>query len=372
MIDSILTEWLFRLESGYPKTQKDYDILRDVIREMTDLSEDDATSIIKQARGISEQEDEQSQQDDLELNFTSNSELENLVYYIGDTYKVVGQEIQNLEILAQKILESPSKEKLLKIIYSDNPYYPLTRTDIRITGTALELYRICSTIKVTNGHWSELFFAIMFKGRVKGSVAGDEDNIKSDVVTDNPVADVSIKAYSKITYDCGMMSKESLIRLKQFISLGELLTGINVTTSSMSTIDLNNILDELESERLQDEIKKIIEMEDSEFSIIRNAAIRIKNIMRGQSPDRLETVIDGFCHDLDETLHKTFVEQIQWWALFNTNNETLFLRPYVEIYDAVKCRKTYPRISPAIPNFHQGKVWLKGSEIGVFGTKYKD
>lgn len=58
MIDSILTEWLFRLESGYPKTQKDYDILRDVIREMTDLSEDDATSIIKQARGLTESIDE--------------------------------------------------------------------------------------------------------------------------------------------------------------------------------------------------------------------------------------------------------------------------------------------------------------------------
>lgn len=58
MIDSILTEWLFRLESGYPKTQKDYDILRDVIREMTDLSEDDATSIIKQAQGLTESTDE--------------------------------------------------------------------------------------------------------------------------------------------------------------------------------------------------------------------------------------------------------------------------------------------------------------------------
>jgi hypothetical protein len=355
-VKSILTEWTYRLPKGYPVEVKDYDVLREILDEMTDLPISKKEQIVR----------------DIEVNSTSNSELENLVYYIEDTYKVGGQEIQNLEILSQKVLESPNKEKLLKIIYSDNPYYPLTRTDIRITGTALELYRICSTIKVTNGHWSELFFAIMFKGRVKGSVAGDEDNIKSDVVTDNPVADVSIKAYGKITYDCGMMPKEALIRLKQFISLGELLTGIDVTTSSMSTIDLNKILDELESERLQDEIKKIIEMEDSEFSIIRNAAIRIKNIMQGQSPDRLETVIDGFCQDLDETLHKTFVEQIQWWALFNTNNETLFLRPSAEIYDAVKCRKTYPRISPAIPNFHQGKVWLKGSEIGVFGTKYKD
>ena len=372
MIDSILTEWRYRLESGYPKNEQDYEVLRDVILEMTDLSETAADQIVTQAQGLSEKEDEQLSQDDSELNLAPQSELEELVYYINDTYKVTDQGIQNLETLARKVLESPNKEKLLKIIYSDNPYYSLTRTDIRITGTALELYQICSTIKVKNGHWSELFFAIMFKGRVKGSVAGDEGNIKSDVVTDNPVADVSVKAYGKITYDCGMIPKESLIRLKQFISLGELLTGIDVKTSSMSTIDLNKILDELESERLQDELKKIIEMEDSEFSIIRNAAIRIKNIMRGQSPDRLETVIDRFCQDLDEILHKTFVEQIQWWALFNTNNETLFLRPSAEIYDAVKCRKTYPRISPAIPNFHQGKVWLKGSEIGVFGTKYKD
>jgi hypothetical protein len=57
MIDSILTEWRFRLESGYPKTKADYAVLRDVILEMTDLTESDADQIVRQAQGITEADD---------------------------------------------------------------------------------------------------------------------------------------------------------------------------------------------------------------------------------------------------------------------------------------------------------------------------
>ena len=57
MIDSILTEWRYRLESGYPKNEQDYEVLRDVILEMTDLSETAADQIVTQAQGITEQAD---------------------------------------------------------------------------------------------------------------------------------------------------------------------------------------------------------------------------------------------------------------------------------------------------------------------------
>jgi len=55
-INSILTEWTYRLESGYPKHDADYDVLHEVIMEMTDLSESDADRIVTQARGLTEDE----------------------------------------------------------------------------------------------------------------------------------------------------------------------------------------------------------------------------------------------------------------------------------------------------------------------------
>ena len=364
-IDSIITEWTYRLEKGYPDSPEDYQELRSVLQEMTDLSETDQDAIVRRAQGLTEDEE-----DDIVI--TTAPENQKLITYIETNYKFTEQTIDNLDFFSLKVLESRSKEQLLEIIYSNTPYYDLSRSDIRITGIALELYNICSVVKVTNGHWSELFFALMFKGRVKGSTAGDNNNIKSDVELNNPKVDISVKSYMETTYDCGSLPTGAYTKLKQFIALSELITGINVESISLSTIEINKIFKELESERLQDEIKEILKQEDSSFAILRNASKRIQSILGNTSPDYLENIIDSFCNDLDNILHITFVDKIDWWALINRNNNTIFLRPSTEIYEAVRCRKEYPRISSAIPNFHQGKVWLKGSAVGVTKKKYKD
>lgn len=364
-IDSIITEWTYRLEKGYPDSPEDYQELRNVLQEMTDLSDPEQNAIVHRAMGLTEDEE-----DDIVI--TTFSEKQELITYIESNYKFKEQSIDNLDFFSFKVLESEFKQQLLEIIYSNTPYYNLERGDIRITGNALELYNICSVVKVPNGHWSELFFALMFKGRVKGSVSGDDNNIKSDVQLNNPKADISVKSYIETTYDCGTLPPGAYTKLKQFIALSELITGINVQTASLSTIEINKILKELESERLQDEIKEILKQADSSFAILRNASKRIQSILGNTSPDYLENVIDSFCDDLDNTLHIAFVDKIDWWALFNRSNNTIFLRPSSEIYEAVRCRKEYPRISNAIPNFHQGKVWLKGTAVGVTKKQYKD
>ena len=49
MIDSILTEWRFRLPHGYPKSADDFTILKDVILEMTNIDLTDAERIVQKA-----------------------------------------------------------------------------------------------------------------------------------------------------------------------------------------------------------------------------------------------------------------------------------------------------------------------------------
>ena len=51
-INSILTEWTYRLESGYPKNEQDYEVLRDVLLEMTDLSDMGINQIVQAAKGL--------------------------------------------------------------------------------------------------------------------------------------------------------------------------------------------------------------------------------------------------------------------------------------------------------------------------------
>jgi len=54
-IDSILTEWSYRLPKGYPTRSKDYELLYHVILEMTDLTPLEARHVVNKAQGINEQ-----------------------------------------------------------------------------------------------------------------------------------------------------------------------------------------------------------------------------------------------------------------------------------------------------------------------------
>jgi hypothetical protein len=50
-IDSIITEWTYRLPKGYPTSDSDYEILRNVLSEMTALSDQAQQLIIDRAKG---------------------------------------------------------------------------------------------------------------------------------------------------------------------------------------------------------------------------------------------------------------------------------------------------------------------------------
>ena len=54
-IDSIITEWTYRLPKGYPESESDYRVLYDVLQEMTTLDTEQRDRIVNQARGLNEQ-----------------------------------------------------------------------------------------------------------------------------------------------------------------------------------------------------------------------------------------------------------------------------------------------------------------------------
>ena len=51
-IDSIITEWTYRLPKGYPETEQDYSVLYDLLQEMTTFTTEERDRIVKQARGL--------------------------------------------------------------------------------------------------------------------------------------------------------------------------------------------------------------------------------------------------------------------------------------------------------------------------------
>jgi hypothetical protein len=80
-IDSILTEWSYRLPSGYPTRSKDYELLYHVILEMTGCSPLVARNIVNKAQGLNEQ----TEPGDL-LDFTRLGVSQDMIDQIQDRY----------------------------------------------------------------------------------------------------------------------------------------------------------------------------------------------------------------------------------------------------------------------------------------------
>ena len=59
MINKIINEWTYQLDSGYPTKESDYEVLRTVLQETNMLSEQEIDQTIYQAKGLYEQEPEQ-------------------------------------------------------------------------------------------------------------------------------------------------------------------------------------------------------------------------------------------------------------------------------------------------------------------------
>jgi hypothetical protein len=96
-IDSIITEWSYRLPKGYPTQPKDYKLLYDVILEMTDLTPLEAQHIVNRAQGIRENIITEQYRN-------YNNDLNHLKQYIKSKFSVEGQQIIGLNGMYDAIM----------------------------------------------------------------------------------------------------------------------------------------------------------------------------------------------------------------------------------------------------------------------------
>jgi len=376
-IDSILTEWSYRLPKGYPTQSKDYELLYHVILEMTDLTPLEARTIVNRAQGLNEDDPiEMSKKSQPISEFSNAEEFEQ---YIQKEYSVPEQTIGGLQVLYNQLQDDV---EVINIIQSKTPEVSIQPGPFRIQGKFARLYDAIETnIKIKNGHASELWFSIVFKGIVKGAVKnipsmGIENDLKSDVVTRDGTR-FSLKAYNDITFDFGMLPKDAIMYLRSFIALAELITGKKLETSSLGITDINkNILKTLNQETIQEEIKELLQL-DSPFTAIKNLQDQIRKIMYNMNIDTidyLESVTRRFCITIDEYIAKHVSENIDYWALIITSNKTLNLIPSSTIVNSLQHTEAdgHYYLSTNIANFHQNHLNIKTSQLGVSAAQYKD
>lgn len=352
-IDSILTEWCFRLPKGYPTRPKDYDVLRTVILEMSDIHPTRAEQIVRQAMGHIYEQDESN----TFLNF------EEFERFIINTYSVEGQQIIGLSAMFNAIeqLNDNDKNAVLDLIHKPSALTLQTGV-IPIRGAYEILYDIIrDTIKIPNGDWSELWFAIVYDGLVKGAVAG-ETGIEADIEVGDQT--VSLKNYDKITFDFGSLPPEGTQLLNDFLEMAKLLTGQDISKSKGAR-QINTILDFLDNESVEAQVRQLIKMsETTDIILIQNVGRRLSRFY--SLSDNLDKMIHAFCYIIDTTLREK-ITSVGWWGMIIKSNKTLFLEAADDVFSAVRCKND--RLSPAIANFHQNKLFVLGSQLSTKVTQ---
>lgn len=447
-INSILTEWRYRLPAGYPKTAKDFGVLRDVILEMTDIDLSEAESIVRRAMGLNEapaegdsisvmytnrvfrvqkgnevtlyvqqpfdmhdfnptkaaqgiipsKEIDINRFDELiqpnsgydiytfSLNANGEAELvkqtqtvgKNLIQkhqdddvflnadefeqYVLTRYAInENQQIIGLKPMYDVIMKSPESDSLIQLI-TGNSILELKTGVYPIRGIYNTLYDIIeNTIKIPNGDQSELWFAIAYRGKVSGAVSSD-GGIEADVTIGD--ASVSLKNYEKTTFDFGSLPAAGTQLLNEFLEMAKLLTGQDISKSK-GRDQINNVLNFLDNETVESQVRQLIQMsETTDIILIRNVGERLKKFY--SLSDNLDKMISAFCHIIDTTLEEK-VLSVGWWGMIIKSNKTLFLESATDVYQAVRCKND--RLSDAIANFHQNKLFVLGSQLSTKVTK---
>ena len=349
-IDSILTEWQFRLAAGYPKNMQDYDVLAEILVEKG-IDPDAADRLARQARGETPKPQPNSF-------FTNVSEFET---FISEKFSVEGQQIIGLPAMYDAVMRHENSIDIIRLMTTDEKLI-LRSGAFPIRGTYGDLYTIIrNTIKIPNGDESELWFAIAFKGLVSGAVA-EPYGIETDIQIGDET--VSLKNYENTTFDFGSLPSNGTQLLNEFLEIAKLLTGQDIS-KSRGRDQVNNVISFLDNEHTESQIRQLIKMsEETDIILIQNVGNRLKKLY--SLTDNLDTMIQSFCHIIDEMLREK-VTSVGWWGMIIKSNQTLFLESSADIYNAVRCRDG--RLSPAVSSFHQNKLFVLGSQLSTKVTK---
>ena len=330
------------------------------ILERIKLTKEDISGMIRDAKKEKVTEPEELVQDTIsEDPFSSPQEFEK---YIREKYILKGQGVSGLDALYNTILTDDDSDEIQKLF---DPKFAksLKGGEYPIAGIEGKLYdMIQDTIKITNGHESELWFAIIFNGKVVGA-----EGKTPDVRIGNQT--VSLKAYKTPTFDFGSLDAETSKHLNSFLTLAQLLTNIDVNKSK-GQIDINKVLDELETPEMMFQVEDIFQLaQTSDIPIIYKLAAKLDDLLNRDDPNKsLNNLVVKFCNDIDRLLEAK-IKQANWWGLIVTGNKILYLESADSVFEAVRC-KNY-RLSNAIAQFKGDHIFIKGTQLGSAITTRK-
>lgn len=272
-------------------------------------------------------------------------QFENL---ISKLYVTPGQKIRNIGEMHQRLMSFPIhlKWNILDLILPTTQRKLETKIT-HISNAEKELLDlILRTIYIENGHPSELWFAIIFNGKVCGGVSKD-GSVESDVNVNGK--GVSLKNYKKLSgIDLGSMSGEFVSFLNKFLALNSIL--LNKTPNK--TLDRTSINEMLESFDTSDWNDSVGVLNTIENPITKNILSHIRNIEKDNS------IRSGFCNALDTAIYEK-INSVNFWCFLVLDK--LIVLDSAVIFNKLKTEDM--SIRKSIKCFHQFKLFISGAKV---------
>ena len=268
------------------------------------------------------------------------------------TYLEVGQSITGYDNLYSKLIE----KQVLFDLFMNGGGKELKDCTYDLCADSKELLElIIQTIRVTNGEPSELWFAIMYGGLLKGGVVGDT-GIVSDIDVDGH--GVSLKNYGKTStsIDFGTLSPTASKIFYRILRLFMVISNKDVNATCTRT-DLNRLLCWFDDQDNITDLEKFIEVcKDSDINILCNMLSEIERILDGESIDQLTRKFVEVVNDMiADKLNK-----VSWWAII-LNKSQIHIHSSKTLIS--KFNSGGNRLSEMISNFKGGHLFVKRSSI---------
>jgi hypothetical protein len=298
------------------------------------------------------------------INEAINSDSITFENFVLNKYAVEGQTINGLQNLYNAISNNPQKEALFNIIES-NQGKSLTSGNVNLNDTDRTLFSLVMQFtNVTNGEPSELWFAMLFKGKAEGGVGGKGNKLKkSDIVSDVSVGDqqISLKNYTSIdNLDFGTLPKTELADLKRLFIIYSTISGVQLN-ASLTRNSINNLLNKVSSEEFQQDLQEYISaIKNSPIKIQQNFYNAIKPLLSG---DSVKEIADEFVSLINNVI-KIKVTKVNWWGLMVGGKKAIQNLYLISSDDVVnKLTSSNKQINPAIRSIKGQNLFINGNVL---------
>tara|TARA_B100000683_G_C12282032_1_gene470334 strand:- start:148 stop:753 length:606 start_codon:yes stop_codon:yes gene_type:complete len=194
----------------------------------------------------------------------------------------------------------------------------------------------------------------MYKGEIKGGVAGDT-GITSDV--DINGQGVSLKNYASIaTLDFGSLGKTVEELLRDTINLFQILSGLKVK-KTLTRNSINAILDAITSPDVESDMEEIIQMaETTNIATIKRLAAQIQSNLEDGDP---KSLVRSFCRGIDVNIADK-LNEVSWWMTINKG--IVYTSSNKELFEKLRCTEDN-RLSYGVSNFKDLHLFVNGNYL---------